>query len=207
MKTRPILFSSTMIRALLEGRKTQTRRVIKAQIYGHKFNPPHPIEQCPYGQPGDLLWVRESFKKIASGHIRNGMGEARYGVGYRVDGETQWQHHVTRIWDLSGQPDRGPMQFKEQPWKPSIHMPRWASRLTLEITGVRVERLRDISEADAVSEATQPKNTGGDPRAWFASTWEKIHSLKSWLDNPWVWVIEFKVHKQNVDQFLKARAA
>src|SRR5687768_12827567 len=143
MKERPILFSAPMVRALLEGRKTQTRRICKGQ---RELSNPHDfqLDRCPHGQTGDRLWGREGFKRIASGEVKNGYGEVRYGFAYKADGATIWAPRPTIIHDLSNQPDAGPMQFQPRPWKPSIHMPRIASRILLEITSVRVERLQDI---------------------------------------------------------------
>lgn len=253
MKARPILLSGAMVRATLVGRKTHTRRIIKPQPYntpegffrwdtGRKSGLISSMStmtddasgiasHCPYGRTGDLLWVREAFKKLASGKIKNGYGEARYGYGYQADNATIWKNRITKIWDLTGQPDRGPMQFREQPWKPSIHMPRAASRITLELTGVRVERLQDIGVEDAIAEGFAritkdgeiykygiPDRDGypgtddngwpwelwrADPRLAYRTLWEAIHGPGSWADNPWVWVLEFKPHQCNVDDYLR----
>ena len=217
---RPILFSPPMIRALLEGRKTQTRRIIKPQPQPNDGKGLHPVrpyhtpqgkwtwvlaatghgdgtsgEYCPYGQAGDLLWVRESYapKRVdGSPHVPL----------YRADHPTD---------------DRVPGQYG-RPWKPSIHMPRYASRLSLEITDVRVQRLQDISEEDAIAEGIQVDECGhtvheGDDIAWgsakgaFAELWESIHGDGSWAANPWVWVLAFNVHHGNVDKLLSERAA
>lgn len=191
MKERPILFSGDMVRALLAGRKTQTRRVVKPQpeclrdVQALQFHvatgEPLAIGKgCPYGAPGDRLWVRETHLPTASG------------VYYRADfSEFEAAGH-------------GAMYGG---WKPSIHMPRWASRLTLEIVAVRVERLQDISEADARAEGlySNPKYThavlytwdgvqgnSNNPRYAYQLLWESIKGPGSWALNPWVWVIEFK---------------
>jgi hypothetical protein len=171
-----------MVRAIIDGRKTQTRRIVKNQDwyrlkgeYGEKLRS---VDTCLYGKPGDRLWVRESFSSWHMGcHWYDCTREGRSkpscsNLFYRAT------HHF---------PD------DDQRWVPSIHMPRWASRITLEITGVRVERLRDISEADAVAEGCQ---CAGVPasltnRGAFAKLWESINGPDSWQDNPWVWVVSF----------------
>lgn len=171
---RPILFSGPMVRALLEGRKTQTRRTMKT--------PPDSFEAqytvlsaCPHGQVGDRLWVRESFADVPhpadEPHPRLRRGPKGKGITWRAD----WVGN--------------PSGFK---WKPSIHMPRWASRITLEITDVRVERLRDIREDDAIAEGVQDFAFVGAVNA-FESLWESINGTESLESNPWVWVVEFKV--------------
>lgn len=178
MKERPILFSAPMVRAILEGRKTQTRRVIKdCYLLG---GPPTDelLKLCPYGQRGDRLWVREAFH-ICPHH------EDYF---YRADDENL------------------PIKCKAHTkWRPSIHMPRAASRTLLEITGLRVERLQDISQADAIAEGvyafnSQSKGLEGKPyyrslfppNKLFKQLWDSINGEDSWDANPWVWVIEFK---------------
>lgn len=235
---RPILFSAPMVRAILDGRKTVTRRPVKPQpkLYrdflgdGYVFaveDKDRPwVVRClgslnfaelysPYGKPGDRLWVRETFKPIASGEVKHGYGEVRHGYAYRADGTTRWNDRTTKIHDLSGQPPTGPMQFQQRPWKPSIHMPHRASRITLEVTSVRVERLRDITEEQARAEGVQPAKPldphSGKPRddvqferphvVGFASLWDELNGAGSWVANPWVWVVEFR----RIDQ--EARAA
>lgn len=201
MKSRPILFSAPMVQALMEGRKTQTRRIIKPQptienntfqwidlrgnnsfacFYGGisevKQIPSGMNRRCPYGEAGDLLWVRESCSKVKV------TDQAEWKVYYRADNEVDGIK-----------------------WRPSIHMPRWASRLTLEIIGVRVERLQDISAVDAAAEGCQEED--GEDVSWsiynFHTLWASINGEDSWTANPWVWVLDFKVHKMNVDEFLK----
>lgn len=215
MKERPILFSAPMVRAILDGRKTQTRRICKGQrelSCAQDFR----VDQCPYGQPGDRLWVREGFKPIASGEVKDGYGEVRYGHAYRADAATIWAARPTIIHDLTGQPATGPMQFQERPWKSPIHMPRSASRITLEVTGVRVERLQQISQEDAIAEGVRPDPgmVGDDdimvhevmlalspgliemnaPRARYVLLWDSINNKfpNNWNANPWVWVVEFR---------------
>lgn len=167
MNERPIIFSGPMVRAILDGRKTQTRRVVKlnasgrAQRKGRNWHlaDPECVLACPYGVPGDRLWVRETWQ--------DGNG----GIYYATDGNTA------------------------APWKPSIYMPRWASRITLEVVSVRVERLNEIGEEDAIAEGSQ---CAGVPasltnRGAFAKLWDSINAkTHPWASNPWVWVVEFK---------------
>lgn len=199
MKEHPILFSAPMVRAIIAGTKTQTRRVMRYQpheaaavtvehfnqtvIDRHGDEQPGPEifgawwadGECgirfPYGQPGDRLWVREahSIRVLPSAQAPDGI------VWYR-------ESDIGRQWD------------GEVRWKPSIHMPRWASRILLEITSVRVERLHDISRGDAMAEGCPFQNMadGPDPTQWYADLWQQINGPGSWSINPWVWVIEFK---------------
>ena len=187
MKQRPILFSGPMVRALLDGSKTQTRRVAKAKhlswIEGSVLNfldgkwNQRPL---PYGKTGDQLWVREGWRtfmeldKVAPKNIPAG----------------------TSVWyDAQDDVPFHPSCFGKG--RPSIHMPRWASRITLEITGVRVERLHDITRGDAMAEGCPFPNMadGDDPRKWYSDLWNSINGTDSWDLNPWVWVIEFKAVK------------
>lgn len=218
MKERPILFSGPMVTAILSGTKTQTRRVVKCdytiaaassagcdQIMEKKvgrmkdgsigrkaigfvcgINDGPPLDECiklfsPYGQPGDRLWVRETFAFC----VRDKCGPIADSLIYRADGNEDWDGN----------------------WKPSIFMPREASRITLEVTGIRVERLQDISEADVLAEGCKgepcdharrsckeigcrgPVPTVGD----YRSLWDSINAKTApWASNPWVWVVEFK---------------
>ncbi len=183
MKERPILFSAPMVRALLAGTKTQTRRIIKPQHLAF-FNQDAAAmlsdwneRPLPYGQPGDRLWVRETWHDASSSLHSCAL--------YRADG-------IDLHWGK---------------WAPSIHMPRWASRITLEITSVRVERLQEISIEDAKAEgAWGPDDSivqkvadyfgtdifSANPRKAFQMLWESINGPDSWAANPWVWAIEFK---------------
>ena len=200
MKERPILFAGPMVRALLADTKTQTRRIGKTQcaewtelaveysihakkgkvaVATHLAYPNgsarHGICECPYGIPGDRLWVRETFARI-DGQTRPWI-ETDYKATYT---------HGDRLGDTLGIKKR---------WTPSIHMPRHASRITLEVTGVRVERLQDISEADAIAEGARNSlhlPGGRFARENFEHLWWTIHGDDSWESNPWVWVIEFK---------------
>lgn len=213
MKEIPILFSGEMVRGILEGRKTQTRRVVKPQpqlISGRfefsgnqedawpepqvwlaltpsgKFglNRP-PYYRCPYGAPGYQLWVRETWCQYID--VMSGKRED-VRLAYRATDEMQF-----------------PMK-----WRPSIHMPRWASRITLEVTRVRVERLQEISEEDLKAEGLalpspyigvgfggeviESEHIDKDPWHWFAELWDSLNAKRGygWEANPWVWVIEYK---------------
>lgn len=223
MKERGMIFNAEMVRAILDGRKTQTRRIMKNQpvlngnlyeVFGAAWSkgvtsvpavPGHSLStRCPFGEVGDRIWVRETF------------------AAFDAD------------WKFPGRPH----DLKDGPWpnviypasrsevppgtlRPSIHMPRWASRITLEITGVRVERLNDISHDDAGREGIHTevwdqtvvaRNYAAEDeffqfwsesmphyvemnelfRASFHSLWQSIYGEESWQANPWVWVIEFR---------------
>lgn len=188
MKERPILFSAPMVRAILDGTKTQTRRVIKATACGGKKQviltdnkewwincATRGTGRSPYGQPGDRLWVRERLNLRAV--INKETFETGIAAFYAAGGGKAF------MWN--GRTDVESI--------PSIHMPRWASRIQLEITDVRVERLQDISEADAMAEGCsfRPGLTSSR-RQEFSNLWEAINGAGSWQANPWVWVIEFE---------------
>lgn len=187
VREKPILFSEPMVRAILDGRKTQTRRIIKPQPHksisyfeflstcfkpvwsGPELDEPDFLTlnkciHCPYGGVGDRLWVRETWRPIVSGRKAGGFD-------YLAD-------------------DPGASGAGFMPWKPSIHMPRKASRLTLEITRVRVERLKSITVEDAKAEGVGGPN--GYELDQFYALWSKINGAESWNENPWVWVVEFK---------------
>lgn len=241
MKVRPILFSGPMIRALLDGRKTQTRLVVKPQpptgSVLHQYTREHEQSdlansfgwfvqeagdlwpcnrddraRCPYGVPGDILWVRETWSVGAlvdedAPSKMNAWSERPF---YHADGEPPKFSGYGRV-------------------RPSIHMPRWASRLTLRITDVRVERVQDISEEDAEAEGSflgkcscsdmQTPMTGlyatfrqtgcsihGEE---FRALWDSINKIRGygWDANPWVWAISFDVIQSNIDEVLKKEAA
>jgi hypothetical protein len=230
-KERPILFSGPMVRALLDGRKTQTRRTVKPQPVPSDSNPPigatpgglyvcpdylptsdlrgsvivhcEAVGQyrcmgqqafaaafCPYGVPGDRLWVREGHAPAADcwGRWEQSVERKRnlFAPGellYRVDAADQFV-------------DR---------WRPGIHMPRWASRITLEITEVRVQRLQEIGEEDAAAEGFPSYTATGngqscqpvgaayvDGREWYARLWDSINGAGAWHANPWVWALTFR---------------
>jgi len=249
-KERPIIFSGPMVRAILEGRKTQTRRVVKPTAKGCRVgayktdmrigvDPANlvnvdeendPVDarpfRCPYGQPGDRLWVRETFSLENSSSV--GWYDPPHSDGRPIrvlkDDENGrwWEQPHYRSTDTP--PDiccendqcRACREDGFGPhWIPSIHMPRWASRLTLEVTAVRVERLQEISADDATAEGIDQWSipTGGgdfqdyqhnyldpdrpfqsDEVASFRSLWNSINDKRGhgWDTNPWVWVVEFK---------------
>ena len=190
MKEHPILFSTPMVQAILEGRKTQTRRVIKAK--GLSLNPlshdyatsgkyvngsaifigdrgiSNPVK-CPYGQVGDKLWVRETWHPFKNSDTYK---KSKDKCLYKVDG-----------------------QLTLLKWKPSIFMPRWASRITLEITDIRVQRLWEITDEDAKAEgigATEPLVFNDSYKDSYAWLWDKINKKHVWILNEFVWVISFK---------------
>lgn len=210
MKERPILFKGQLVRAILDGRKTQTRRPVKPQPTMTRlssgpgqtaFTPPgkvsirgnHPTQgasewfyRCPYGQPGDVLWVRETWR---AGEEWNEYPpseiEKESAIWYDADG-----------WCSVGEDDWGKA-------RPSIHMLKWVCRLRLRVTGVRVERVQQISESAAESEGAEPINEGYDGwygpgfsyRAGVREGWKSIYGGGdfSWGKNPWVWVVTFEV--------------
>jgi len=196
---KPIIFSTDMVKAILEGRKTQTRRVIEpaktsatAKYFDPKLNN-WPIDQdtgrklnCPYGQAGDRLWVRETFcyKYDAIKAI-----PIEREVWYKASNP-----EVIKIDGDGGQEFRKD-GYEASPWLPSIFMPRWASRITLEITEIRVERLQEITPLDCLAEGVMD-----DLINWkfdFIKLWDKINAKRGygWSVNPWVWVISFKMLK------------
>lgn len=183
MKERPILFGASMVCAVLSGKKTQTRRIVKglpvilnretnalevdtANMENGRFAKLCP---CPYGQPGDRLWVRETWQ--------------------RAGGNTGYWYAAT-----DSEADDGVPPVSR--WSPSIHMPRAASRILLEISGVRVERLQDISPDDCIAEGVwstddRALGRGHEAVAAYRALWEQIHGPGSWDANPWVWVVGF----------------
>lgn len=214
MKEHPILFSGPMINAILEGRKTQTRRVVKSTLIINQAefecgNRPHVTHSepnlqhyvdtdCPFGQIGDRLWVRETFcMGVIEEHDASEPGDRYLYVDDSDYGDGK-QYPIYKQWVLGEGID-----FDEVKWKPSIHMPRSASRILLEITAIRVERLKDISESDAVAEGGPKSHPSIDRvsrslgfKNWscshFAQTWDWDNTVK-WEVNPWVWVVEFKI--------------
>lgn len=188
MKERPILYSSPMVVAILEGRKTQTRRVIKnigiapgiGEIYKGSDDSREWVKECPYGIVGNRLWVRESWR-VSSAHDDVSPNQLPTDISVEYPATC----HIDKLLGRK---------------RPSIHMPRWASRMILEITGIRVERLKDITPEDCSAEGCEPSTEAmsahGDSRyALYQSyfdLWEQINGKGSWDKNPWVWVIEFK---------------
>lgn len=222
---RPIIFSGPMVRAIIEGRKTQTRRVMWPQPVlvndGRTWDWPKPSPYppnrkrgisaaswadglwdpgvglghlCPFGAPGDRLWVRETHAFVSRDAERRPITE--FNVEYRADTGASAPGGWDKIRDRDD-PDR-------MIWRPSIHMPRYASRLMLEIVSVRVQHVQDISEEDALAEGVE---SGGpylvhqeDPkirvtaRMAFHVLWDSINARRGygWAENPWVWAVEFR---------------
>lgn len=241
MTDKPILFSGPMVRALLDGRKTQTRRIIKAggrlpEFCGPRGCTDDPMcwgwEDAEHGdwvtletgpgqrlgwrdttaahRPGDRLWVRETWNAF----------------DFSQDGDEAWpcakiptQQDIAEIAEqgcrvsppqiVHRESERARKWFADQKWRPGIHMPRWASRLTLTVTDVRVERLQDISEGDAVTEGTQEpslRDLGGDlaqaamsERQVFKRLWDSINGDGAWDSNPWVAAYSFTAERRNID--------
>lgn len=233
MKERPILFSKPMVLAILAGTKTQTRRAVRGVKHfpdwgsavgmvggAWRYGSPAGLDMsdrgdnwsvtldadhlrrmctreaygwgagagCPYGQPGDRLWVREAWRTTGDGGRCNDMPPRdlqAHEVWYEADGHAPSDECAGKL-------------------RPSMFMPRWASRITLEVTGVRVERLQDISEADAMEEGIHQhpatgwfsvpgiNGSGTTARAAYALLWNSINGAGSWDANPWVWCVEFK---------------
>jgi hypothetical protein len=198
-----MIFNGEMVRAILDGRKTQTRRIVKLS---HERGMVNPVVRgrngeissitcrlapmlCPFGQPGDRIWVRETWAEAGASAPELKLYRANY-------------------------PEHVPSHYENVPpveeirWTPSIHMPRWASRITLEITGVRVERLQNISDEDVDAEgfagdyptSALPALFPGEPSDWsnlsmqdcYGVLWKSIYGEESWQANPWVWVITFQ---------------
>ena len=208
MKTRPILFSGPMVRAILDGRKTQTRRIVKpqpsipltsndvthdgrtsAQVAWEQL-----LEFCPYGVPGDRLWVKETFARVHPAMLQSldpDPDSLEWTTVYRADANGGY---VGKLMECTK-------------WKPSIFMRREYSRITLEIKSVRVERLQEISAPDCQSEgiyiprcecevcSTQASICPADASEYvmaYRALWESINGPGSWESNPWVWVITFR---------------
>jgi hypothetical protein len=212
MKTYPILFSTEMVQAILDGTKTQTRRVIKKQpdlekhthikraitldgkdtevfLYCSGNSIKAESVKCPYGQVGDVLWVRETWC------LTTPFGPEEYYFGYKTSSQAEIK--ASEKYDY----------YSPDEWKPSIHMPKEACRIFLQITNIRVERLKDISAEDAFREGINysydeeegykywhyiKKKFGPSPIHSFQTLWESINGEESWEANPWVWVIEFE---------------
>jgi len=205
MKEKPILLNSAMVRAILEGRKTQTRRVVKHPTIGNVVrvnsyknqsefdlimeDDSGTIVCCPYGQPGDRLWVRETtiisppnWNDGSDCNVKDDQGRKRI---------VQW---------VASSPRTEGAEFYNLKKTPSIHMPRWASRITLEVVNVRVERVQDISYAEGVRRCEGDcldhfmGFKRGNPVRAFEMGWDAINAKRgdSWESNPWVWVVEFR---------------
>ncbi|WP_368818167.1 hypothetical protein [Klebsiella variicola] len=226
MTERGMIFNAEMVRAILDGRKTQTRRIMNVQPESNQFGLLHitsstkrsdigkyhwaesnatgnhvrsKLFSCPFGAVGDRIWVRETWGVVSheldeDGRIQpwtpdrpaTAIHEMPFGNGYysghaiyAADGDFTWG-------DDDGYEDG------RSCWKPSIHMPRAASRILLEITGVRVERLRSMSQDDARAEGVIAASGPMEAGLAFRELWDSIYGEESWKANPWVWVIEFK---------------
>lgn len=228
----PILFTAPMVRAILDGRKTQTRRIMKPQPAGdirshtlpnaqahawisslrHKYGQTT-VHTCPHGQKLDRLWVRETWATVN--------GECGPGFAYKADGAFMQPEYdgpnfgAGPSFNYDKYPGEYTMWYSDllegvpgHKWRPSIHMPRWASRITLEILNVRVQRLRDISEADAMAEGAPRcvmddegkfyESEKGTYRCGFAGLWDHINGAGSWDACPFVWAIAFRrIEKEN----------
>ena len=212
IREKGLIFNSEMVRAILDGRKTQTRRPIKwkqtrfteigeredgskwpwSEDAEHACDFWHP---CPFGAVGDRIWVRETWSSDFANYYPNDR------VWYAADNNRQLDiDMVDGVRGIYSPESDVHVPFR---WHPSIHMPRWASRILLEITDVRVERLNAISQADAIAEGAPPSHPSIDcvsqeygfpdfSRSWFGQTWQHIYGEESWDANPWVWVIKFK---------------
>ncbi|MBF7956165.1 hypothetical protein [Rahnella victoriana] len=196
MKERPILFNAEMVKAILSGRKTQTRRIIKldhergfqnpvvrgraGEVSSVEFGLSHML--CPLGQPGDQLWVREAIFPAPLEMQSAPPHETLWNIAYR-DGQ-----QLVKLAPAA----YNPTLYNYERWTPSIHMPRWASRINLLITGVRVERLDDISQHDARCEGIVDHHNVGQEKYLFSRLWRDIYGEESWATNPWIWVIEFE---------------
>lgn len=238
MKEQPILFSGPMVRAILANRKTVTRRIVNGApddaglaVYGAECTAGDGgvssacamffagstvnsrglgVVRCPFGSPGDRLWVRETWRY--HGWTEDGAPWIKYAADYstrlveRIPDE--WSDRLADIWaDLSDDANMAiDGRAADRKWRPSIFLPRWASRLTLEVVSVRVERLQEIDELDALHEGVQGQAVDGvldgkpgryvvgSARDEFAALWDSINADRAaWASNPWVWRVEFKV--------------
>ena len=193
MRSTPVIFSAEMVRAILDGKKTQTRRLIKSYISENIRSGMSPLEWesvkkiCPYGTRKDKLWVRETF--VLESQVEHDQNPP-YSDGRPIGGyEDSWLMPHYRATDQT--PDLM-YEGSDEPnckWKPSIFMPRWASRICLEIEDIWIERLQDISEEDAADEGCNLVN--GSYVNPYKNLWQSIYGDDSWSENPWVWVVKF----------------
>lgn len=228
VQERPILFSAPMVRAILDGSKTQTRRVVKPQPKHRLVEPKvgltigmDPADDggiwydadgvgpgVPVRPPwriGDRLWVRETFGFGTRPCPREGW---RDGLEYRADAHNLGEHDLVPLYPIRAPSTVDiPSMMERDGWRPSIHMPRWASRILLEVTDVRVERVQEISDKDCAAEGVEVEYccTGFEcgcygqpiepPRHYFAALWDSINGKRegcSWDDDPWTWVVSFR---------------
>ena len=188
MNERPILFSAPMVRAILSGKKSQTRRIVKINAAGRAFrgsrnwhvDDPDAVLACSYGQVGDFLWVRETWRTETD--------------AYNDLAPSQLSGEETVLYDADGD---WPSNHTTGRYRQAIHMPRWASRITLVVTGVRIERLQDISCADAIAEGCRPVSLHAldcdstPPTEEYRALWKSLHGTDSWAANPYVFVVSF----------------
>lgn len=223
-KVRPILMQGPLVIQSLEGKKTNTRRILKPQPFrdgddgtlvwkeGRVLTPDRVAQNCPYGKPGDLLWVRENWKPDTDGDVSC--------ISYEADKSSihiENTQEAANRWLEARRTEEQYPYLRPTRWRPSIHMPRWASRLTLEIENVSIEQLQEITNSDALREGVEfrdgcygvwrPNGTmvcggGDDAIDAFRCLWININGTGSWDKNPWVWVVRYKAHKKNVDKLL-----
>lgn len=215
MTSRPLIFAAPMVLAILAGRKSQTRRIVKPQpvspfrsssgAWVDMDASPQTITElrCPY-EPGGLLWVRETWQY--ADWTDDGEPFVRFKAdGKRMFADTKhiddgWTSKLQDIWAQLSASDNFDIDMRaaDRHWRSPIHMPRWASRITLRITDVRVQRLNEISCADAIAEGCKAVSLHAldcdspDPRDEYRNLWQSLHGEGSWAANPWIWRIEFE---------------
>lgn len=205
MSCKPIIFRPESMEAILSGRKTQTRRLVKNLDYIQDWDPKDPsygpfyedehginhetVERCPYGRPGDQLWIRESWRPVENEDMVDGI-EFKDGFFQEIENSMEAADKWVAVYDRT---DR---------WRSPLFMPRWASRLTVDVTGIRVDRVQNISEEDAKAEGVEASETvelqGGLPcyTLPYQKVWTSLHGIDNpaaWDSNPWVWVVEFSI--------------
>lgn len=198
MTERGMIFNAEMVRAILDGRKTQTRRPVKFPVHDKNLGCELAGNELAgelsagnylnsaFGRPGDCIWVRETWSSDFANYYPNDR------VWYAADNNRRLDIEVVDgVRGIYSPESDVHVPFR---WRPSIHMPRWASRILLEITDVRVERLKSISDGDAIREgcSTADMKSGDCVADVFARLWASIYGQDNWNANPWVWVIEFK---------------
>lgn len=224
MKEHPILFSGPMVKAILEGRETQTRRIVDWKRLHKQAGLTFPTKcrlawftilngwgidagdsvmravDCPYGQPGSRLWLKETWQ------YADWTDDGYPFIRYAANNETKliesgipdaWEQKLEDAWCRLSTDANYAIDQKaaDRVWRPSIFMPRWASRITLKVTAVRVERLQNISENDALAEGVESWKRGETyeaAKSKYAALWESINGPGSWAKNPWVWALSFK---------------
>lgn len=208
-KDLPILYNGQMVKAILEGRKTQTRRIVKngkiegCDIGGLIDQPTVLNAYCPFGKIGDRLWVKETFSVIGFHPSQNNSTEAGWdetnavcAIRYHADGSEKVIDDLSSENDYGVDEEQQALRASKKKTVPSILMPRWASRITLVIVDIRVERLKKISEKEALAEGVvQEQITPIVKRtaySEFMNLWCELYGGDNWDSNPWVWVVEFK---------------